>query len=603
MGFAKGQGVAISEIYTANTPKGPYLAVRRSIPGKPAGSILQSIIPSILQSLPFPKTMRWGIGEYSFVRPVHWLLAVLDGDVLPLTFAGVHAGKVSHGHRFLFPGAVVITSPGEYVKRLTESHVLVDFEIRKQQVLKEIARVLSEASTDLSPVIDTELVDEVANLIEEPIAVLGKFNTDFLDLPIAVSATAMQEHQRYFPVKDSQGRQAPYFVAINNTRAKDMDVVRRGHERVLRARLEDARFYYEEDKKIPLTERLEGLKDVVFHHSLGSYSDKVNRVSDLSQELAKEVAPELRETIRRASKLIKSDLVTGVVKEFPSLQGIMGSEYALSQGESPEVAKAIREHYLPIRAGGDLPKSLPGAVLSVADKLDTICGSVAVNLQPTGSADPFALRRQALGIILIILDRGWNFSLESYINKAIQTLGPLAKRPEREIMLETLKFFEARLKSHILAQGISADGAEAVLSLYAPFPHSCLQRAVALEKLKKQDGFRDLAQTFKRVVNIIKKFGEKEAPLKSDDFPKDAEKNLLAKVVALETEAKEHLAKGQFQELLDKIVSLREPVDAFFEEVLVDDPDQGLKNARIALLTRTSRLFELIADFSKVSTA
>jgi glycyl-tRNA synthetase beta chain len=602
MGFAKGQGVSISEIFTLNTPKGPYLAVRRSIAGKAAGTILEGLIPGILQTLPFPKSMRWGTGEYSFVRPVHWLLSVLGGELLPLEFAGVKAGKVSYGHRFLFPGAVVITSPEEYGSRLAESHVIVSFEDRIQAVKAEIARVLKDSNTDLIPKVDPELLDEVANLIEEPVAILGKFDTQFLDLPLSISVTAMQEHQRYFPVTDSQGRQAPYFVAINNTKARDMDIVRRGHERVLRARLEDARFYYQEDRKIALKQRLLGLKDVVFHHSLGSYYDKVERVSKLATELASDLAPDQIETVKEAAQLSKSDLLTGVVKEFPSLQGIMGAEYALADGESKEVATAIREHYLPIRAGGELPESLAGTILSIADKLDTICGCVAVNLQPTGSADPLALRRQALGIILMLIDRKWSFTLEKYIGRAIKILSTLSKRPERELTQETLKFFEARLKSYILARGISADGAEAVLSLYASYPYPALLRAEALERLKKKEGFRDLAQTFKRVVNIIKKFGEKEAPLSPLNLTKDAEIKLLESIIALEEESKVYLQKGEFQELLDKIVSLRAPVDAFFEEVLVDDPNQDLKNLRIALLTRTSRLFELIADFSKVST-
>ncbi|MDR2339164.1 MAG: glycine--tRNA ligase subunit beta [Deltaproteobacteria bacterium] len=600
-GFAKGQGVPISGILTLNTPKGPYLAVRRHIAGKPAGAILAQILPGILQSLPFPKVMRWGSGEYSFVRPVHWLLCVLGGEVLPISFAGIKAGKVSHGHRFLSPGAVIIASPSEYKGRLAESHVLVDFQERREAVLSEIQKAIRDSNTDLTPLLEPELVDEVANLVEEPVAILGRFDTQFLDLPRQVSATAMQEHQRYFPVEDNLGRQAPYFVAVNNTRARDMDVVRKGHERVLRARLEDARFYYVEDKKIPLSDRLEDLRDVVFHHDLGSYRDKVERVAELAQELAAELAPELRDTIRKASMLMKSDLTTGVVKEFPSLQGVMGREYALSEGESQEVADAIREQYLPVRAGGDLPATLPGAVLSVADKLDTICGCVAVNLQPSGSADPLALRRQALGIILIALDRKWGFSLETYVGKALRILGPLCKRPEREALLETLRFFEARLKSHILSQGISPDGAEAVLTLYANYPLSSLQRAMALENLKKREGFRDLAQTFKRVVNIIKKFGEKEAPLKESDFKLDAEKALLKDITKLEEDAQGYVRSGSFPELLDKIAALKAPVDKFFEDVLVDDPDPELKNTRIALLTRTSRLFELIADFSKVS--
>jgi glycyl-tRNA synthetase beta chain len=605
-GFAKGQGVSISEIFTINTPKGSYLAVKRSLIGKPAGLILQNLMPSLLSALPFPKIMRWGDGEYQFVRPVHWLLSVLGGEVLPLTFAGAKGGKVSYGHRFLYPGAVVILSPGEYADRLAETHVIVDFQKRKDMVYKEIERVMGEVAKELVVVIDEELVNEVTNLIEEPTAILGRFDSQFLDLPLAVSATAMKEHQRYFPITDSQGRQAPYFVAINNTKARDMDVVRKGHERVLHARLEDARFYYDDDKKTPLASRYKDLANVVFHHHLGTYKEKVERILSLALELSSELAPELKETVTRAATLSKCDLVTGVVKEFPSLQGVMGREYALNDNENPEVAEAIKEHYLPLRAGGILPQTLSGALLAVADKLDTICGCFAVGLQPTGANDPFALRRQALGIVLILLDRGWKISIEPYIDKSLASLSNLAKLPLREVKSNLLEFFKTRLKSHILAQGVSADGAEAVISVNQNFPLIALQKAIALEDLKKQEGFRDLAQTFKRVVNIIKKFGGKEIPLDltlQNLLTKDAEKNLLGRVFQLENESKEFLLKGNFPALLDKIVSLRSPVDAFFDEVLVDDPDPDLKNARIALLNKTSDIFELIADFSRISTA
>jgi glycyl-tRNA synthetase beta chain len=560
------------------------------------------MLPPILSSLPFPKSMRWGQGDYSFVRPVHWMLAVLDGELLPKSFAGVNSGKVSYGHRFLFPGAVLVGSPGEYVKRLAESHVLADFNERRSRVLSEIEAALGGPGADLSAVLDPDLVDEVANLLEEPAAVLGRFDTEFLDLPLAVTSTAMKEHQRYFPVADGQGRQAPYFVAVNNTRARDMDVVRKGHERVLRARLEDARFYFDEDRKRPLRGRLDELQGVVFHHALGSYRDKVERVASLAASLSREYAPELSETVRKAAYLMKNDLVTGVVKEFPSLQGVMGREYALMDGEGPEAAEAVAEHYMPLRAGGALPRTLQGAVLSVADKLDSVCGLTAVNLQPTGSADPLALRRQALGILLIALDREWDLPLDVWCSRAIAGLGPLSKRPEREALSEALKFFEARLKSHILAQGASSDGAEAVLSLFSARPLAAVRRVQALEALKRREGFRDLAQTFKRVVNIIKKFGEKEQQLTPEGLQKEAERDLLVQVARLEAESRSSLSEGSPSELLDRIAALKAPVDHFFEEVLVDDPDPDLKNARIALLTRTSRLFSLIADFSKVST-
>ena len=601
MGFAKGQGVPVGDLITQNTPKGPYLAVQKEIKGRGAGEILTELIPSILSSLPFPKVMRWGDGTYQFVRPVHWLLAVLKGEILPLSFAGIKAGKVSYGHRFLHPGPVVITGPEEYAERLAEARVLVDFESRKETVKKEIARVAAEANSDLKAVIDEELADEVANLLEEPCAILGHYDSQFLELPLAVAGTAMKEHQRYFPVTDGQGRQAPYFVAVNNTRAKDMNVVRKGHERVLRARLEDARFYYQADRKVRLADREEALKGVVFHHLMGTSWEKVQRFKVLALELARQNCPELSGVVSKAADLCKNDLVTGVVGEFPSLQGVMGREYALADGESPEVADAISEHYLPIRSGGELPASPAGAVLSIADKLDTICGCFSVGLLPTGAADPFALRRQALGIILIMLDRGWGWSLEPYIDKAMAGLSSVATRPAKEARAETLEFFKARLKSHILAQGVSGDGAEAVLGLHGDNPLGAVGRAMALEALKKREGFRDLAQTFKRVVNIIKKFGPKDVAVKPELLVHDAEKALLAAVIGLEEESKAFADKGDYLGLLDKIATLRGPVDAFFDQVLVDDPDQAVKNARVALLNRASRLFELVADFSRVS--
>jgi glycyl-tRNA synthetase beta chain len=606
-GFAKGQNTPISEIYTVQTPKGPYLAVTRKLTGKPCGEILAAAVPSILGQLPFPKVMRWGAGDHVFVRPVHWLLSVLDGEVLPMEFVGVKAGRVSYGHRFLSPGAVLVSGPGEYAARLAEAHVLVGFEERRRAVLEEIKKAAGGANSDLEPDLDPELVDEVANLVEEPAAVLGGFDSQFLDLPLVVSATAMKEHQRYFPVMDQQGRQAPSFVAVNNTRARNMDTVRRGHERVLRARLEDARFYYDDDRKSPLASRAGGLDAVVFHRKLGSYARKVERVAKLAADIAQECAPDARDTAARAAALCKCDLLTGVVKEFPSLQGVMGREYALMDGEPKEVAEAIAEHYLPSRSGGPLPASPAGAVLALADKIDTVCGCFFVDEAPTGAADPFALRRQALGAVLILLDRGWRMSFEPYVERALAGLGPHPQpekaRPAREIRSQVLDFFNARLKTHILAQGVSPDSAEAVLSLHGAFPLASAQRAVALEALKKREGFRDLAQTFKRVVNIIKKFGGRELPLCPGSLSLDAEKKLLEAVTAIDSESPGYLADGNFTGLLERIASLKAPVDAFFEDVLVDDPDPDLKKARVALLNRAASVFELIADFSRISTA
>ncbi len=600
-GFAGGQGVSVSDLLTVTTPKGKYLAVRKSVKGRGVAEVLTDLLPDLLASLPFPKNMRWGTGEYTFVRPVHWLLAVLGGEVLPIAFAGAKAGKVSYGHRFLHPGAVVITTPDEYEVRLAETHVQVDFDKRRELVRQEIERVTRENSVDLRLVADEELVEEVANLLEEPVAVLGNFDSHFLELPLAVATTAMKEHQRYFALTDSQGRLAPYFIAVNNTRARDMGVVRKGHERVLRARLEDARFYFSEDRRVKLADRAEELKGVVFHHLLGTSWQKVERFKALALHLADIVAPQYKEPLGRAADLCKCDLVTGVVKEFPTLQGIMGREYALLDGEAPEVAAAIMEHYLPVRAGGELPASTIGAVLSVADKLDTICGCFAVGLIPSGAADPFALRRGSLGIINIFLDRGWRESLEPLIDKALEGLTPWAKRPAKETKAQVLEFIKVRLKNLLTGQGVSGDAAEAVLSVHEQ-PLAVVLRARALEALKAQEGFKDLAQVFKRVVNIIKKFGLKEGFTAWDRLALPAERTLLAQVGALETKTPGFLAAGDFSGLLAEIAGLRGAVDRFFEEVLVDDPNPEVKEARIALLSRTCALFEQIADFSRIST-
>ena len=601
-GFAGGQGVSVSDLKTITTPKGQYLAVKKSVKGRPVNDVLSDLLPEILGSLPFPKSMRWGTGEYSFVRPVHWLLAVLGGEVMSIGFAGANAGKVSYGHRFLHPGAVVITSPDEYEDRLAEVHVHVDFDKRRELVRQEIERVTKENSADLRLVEDEELVEEVANLLEEPIAVLGNFDSHFLELPLAVATTAMKEHQRYFALTDSRGRLAPCFIAVNNTRARDMNVVRKGHERVLRARLDDARFYFVDDRKMKLADRSEELKGVVYHNLLGTSWQKVQRTKALAVHLASVVAPNHNDKLERAADLMKCDLVTGVVKEFPSLQGIMGREYALADGEAPEVAEAIMEHYYPVRAGGELPSSAIGAVLSVADKMDTICGCFAVGLIPTGAADPFALRRSALGIINIFLDRKWNESLEDLIDKSLANLEEWAKRPARESKAAIMEFFKVRLKNLMTGQGVSGDAAEAVLSLYGDQPLAVVSRAKALEGLKAQDGFKELAQVFKRVVNIIKKFGARDDFSNWERLTAEAEKNLLAKVEKLEGKAESYLASSDFSGLIGEIVSLRKPVDQFFDEVLVDDPDPDIKEARIALLSRAGRLFELIADFSRIST-
>ena len=448
-GFARGQGVDVSELITVETKKGPYLAARKHVQGRQCLDILTEGLPGLILGLPFPKSMRWGRGEVVFVRPIHWILAVLDGKIIPFSIGDIQSSNLSYGHRFLHPEPVEINGPDEYEDKLAGAEVIVSAERRRDLVHREIAEKVRERGQDLSIRPDKDLIDEVANLVEKPLAVCGRFDASFLELPDEALITAMREHQRYFAVTDQNGKLAPYFVAINNTRARDMNLVTRGHERVLRARLEDARFYFDEDRKRPLASRQKELERVVYHTLLGTSWEKVTRMCALSDHLADVLAPEVKALVGRAAELSKCDLITGLVMEFPSLQGVMGRIYAELDGEPPEVARAIEEHYLPVRAGGDLPQTPVGTILSLADKIETIVGCFAVGLIPTGAADPYALRRQALGVIHIILDRGYRLSLGSTIDKALEGLKPWIKRPAEEVRADVIEFFRLRLKNQL----------------------------------------------------------------------------------------------------------------------------------------------------------
>ena len=600
-GFARGQGLTVDDLLTVDTPKGEYLAARIEIKGRPAGEVLAELLPGLILGLPFPKTMRWGKGEVVFVRPIHWILALLGGRVLPVTIGAIQAGNVSYGHRFLHSGPVVVTSPDDYESGLAEAHVIISSEKRRKLVSGELERMVAEAGDDARLLPDEELLDEVANLVEDPAAVCGRIDVDFLKLPPQVLTTAMREHQRYFALVDRKGDLKPFFIAVNNTRARDLKVVQKGHERVLRARLEDARFYFEDDRKTPLESKQAELKKVVFHTLLGTSWQKVERFRNLGEFLAGLLDPSAQAAVLRAAELCKCDLVTGVVGEFPSLQGIMGRAYALLDGESPDVAQAIYEHYLPNRAGGELPSSSAGALLGLADKLDTICGCFGVGLIPTGAADPYALRRQALGIINIILDRSWRVSLTRLVDQTLAGLSEWLKKPAEEARNEIVEFFRLRLKNQLASQGASTDGAEAVLALHHDDLVAAAARVQALEEIKVRDDFADLAVAFKRVVNIIRKFGAQDR-FNAEAMTEEHERGLEKAVADLEKQVPSLTGADDYAGLLSRIVALKPAVDAFFDHVLVDDPNPEVKVNRLALLTRLARLFELVADFSKIST-
>ena len=399
-GFAKSQGVDVSDLVVVKTSRGEQVAVRKREEGRPTLDVLADLLPQMIADIPFPKTMRWMDLDVRFARPIHWIVALSEGKVIPFDFGSIKSGAQSHGHRFTHPQGFRVRSVKELSAKLESQGVIIDLDRRRQMVQEKIDELAKQEGLRIFG--DEVLLDEVNNLVESPYPLVGQFDEAFLELPASILITCMKKHQRYFSLQDGEGRITNRFVAINNTPVKDPAVSVEGHKRVIKARLSDARFHFREDRKQPLADRLEALKGVVFHSKLGTSYEKVQRFTDLAKHLAGKLAPERVPDVEKAARLCKCDLETGIVYEFPELQGIIGSYYAKLDGEPDDVADAIREHYLPTYAGDDLPGGILGTILSIADRMDTIAGCFCVGLMPTGATDPYALRRHALGIIQIL---------------------------------------------------------------------------------------------------------------------------------------------------------------------------------------------------------
>ncbi|MFH0810287.1 MAG: glycine--tRNA ligase subunit beta [Pseudomonadota bacterium] len=422
LGFAKGQGVAMEDLTIEATPKGEYVCARRHEKGRPAAEVLPEILLKLVPALPFPKSMRWGAGRLRFARPIHWLLATLGGQPLTFELDGIVSGGVTYGHRFVSPGPIEPRGAEDYLARLEAAKVIAEPARRREMCRRAVLDAAREAGG--APISDDALLEQVTNLVEFPVAVCGRFDDEFLQIPREVVVTAMREHQRYFAVTDAGGALLPAFVSVVNTPASDMSLIRAGNERVLRARLADARFFYREDCKRPLHARLDTLRKVVFHSGLGTSFEKVKRLEELAGLLADRLYPGHKQAARRAALLSKCDLVTEMVGEFPTLQGTMGGIYARGSGETEEVAQAIAEHYLPKGAQEEVPKTEAGVVVSLADKLDNICGVFGLGLVPTGTADPYALRRQCLAVITLCWAKGLHLDLREAIRADLARLSP-----------------------------------------------------------------------------------------------------------------------------------------------------------------------------------
>ena len=586
-GFAKSLGINVSDLTIKETDKGEYVSATVEKKGRQTVDVLAEGLPKLISSLKLPKSMRWGDTSLRYFRPIQWILAILDKEVIPFKLDGIKSGNVSYGHRFLSPAAYRIEEPSMYLSTLKRNNVIADCPERKAVISKGIKEI--ESSAGCRAIEDDELLETVTNLVEDPTPVLGNFEEKYLALPKELLITVMRSHQKYFAMEDAEGNMAPSFIVISNMNTAINDTVKRGAERVLRARLEDARFYFTEDLKNKLWDLIEELKNVTFQEKLGSVYDKSERISSLSAHIAGRLNPDLRAKTQRASMLCKADLVTGVVGEFPELQGYMGMTYASISDEESDVAAAIYEHYMPRFAGDTLPSGEVGTIVSLADKLDNIASFFYLDMIPSGSEDPFALRRQAAGIIHILRTIDYPDSLNSLIKASLNGLD-VSEEKKSELSDSILRFFAQRLEGILLSEGHSHDVIKAVLSAGEIHLKDIKRRIDILSKLKELDGFLTLLIAAKRVYNILieDQYNEVNERL----FAEDAEKELFA----VANNVKGELSAGDF----DPLFKLENPIDTFFDKVLVMDKDDQVKENRLALLSCVRDLFNSLGDFSKI---
>lgn len=598
IGFAKSQGVDISALAVIETPKGEYLAVKKEEEGGQTIDLLKTLLPEICRCISFPKSMRWGSERISFARPVHWILAIYEGEVIPFQFGSIKSGKQTYGHRFMAPEPIEVNDFTGYKTELAQAYVIVDPTERRSRILDEITR--AAAAVGGKPLADEGLLNIVANLVEYPAAVCGSFAPEYLALPRPVLIAAMREHQKYFAVVNDKGDLLPYFLAVNNTPVSTPATVTKGHERVLRARLHDAGFFFAEDRKVPLDVQTDRLKGVIFHSQLGTSYEKVIRIQKLAGFLAEKICPEKLPDVERAAYLCKADLLTAMVGEFPTLQGVMGREYALLSGEKEELAEAILEHYRPAHAGDALPTTQIGGILSLADKMDTVAGCFGIGLTPSGTADPYALRRQALAIMHIILGRSFNLSLKEYIAYSTSLLADKISRDIHKTQADILSFFKTRYQ-YLLSNKVDAEVIEAVTSLHFDNLRETEEKIKALQQFKSGPESQNLLLSFKRAVNISR--DNQETDVNPDFFVHAAENQLYKDYCRANERVQAQMKKRDYLAALQEMTGLKKSIDNFFDAVLVMDEDERLRQNRLKLLTVITNLFKNIADFGRLQSA
>lgn len=594
LAFAASCGVTVAELGKLETDKGAWLVFRQQQAGQATAALFPAMVEKSLAALPIPKRMRWGSGTAEFVRPVHWIVMLADENVIDAEILGIKTGRESYGHRFHAPEAVSITSPATYAAQLQDAFVVADFAARRDTIREQVQT--TAASFGGTAVMPDGLLDEVTALVEYPNAVAGKFEERFLDVPQEALISTMQDNQKYFALVDANGKLMSHFITIANIASRDVARVAEGNERVIRPRFSDAEFFWTQDKKQTLASRRDGLKTMVFQQKLGTLYDKSARVAQLAAYIADQLGADAALAVR-AAELGKCDLITNMVFEFTELQGIMGRYYANHDDEAAEVAAALDEQYMPRFAGDELPASTTGQILALAERLDTLAGIFGIGQKPTGAKDPFGLRRAALGALRLLIEKQLPLDLADLLDKAANSLtAQLGSKPATN---ETLDYILERLRGYYQEQGIGADVVEAVAALKPTQPLDFDRRVKAVAAFRQLSAAESLAAANKRISNILKKVdGELPETVNADLLQLPAEQALAQAVQAQQDKVLPLFASGDYEAALLSLAELREPVDQFFDDVMVMADDVALKNNRLALLNSLRGLFLRVADLS-----
>lgn len=600
-GFVRGQGLTTDAITFREVNGVEYVYVTKYIHGKESKEVLTGLL-DVVKSMNFPTMMHWGDTMFEYVRPIHWIIALLDEEVIPFELLDVQTGRITEGHRFL-GDQVVLANPSEYEEKLEEQFVIADARKRQQMIVNQIEEIAEKNKWVIN--LDPDLLEEVTNLVEYPTAFVGDFEERFLSVPEEVLVTSMKEHQRYFEIRNQAGMLLPHFISVRNGNSVKLDNVIKGNQKVLAARLEDGEFFFEEDKKLSIEDCVEKLKNVTFHEKIGSMYKKMQRVGLISQVIGKRVGLSEEELtdLKRASEIYKFDLVTNMVNEFPELQGIMGEKYALLKGEKPAVATAIREHYMPISSEGDLPKTAIGAVLAIADKIDSVLGFFAVGMIPSGSNDPYALRRQTYGIVRIVEAQGWTFpftdmqgAIVDAVNEDVLDYGIHFNRDQKEF----IEFFKGRIRQRLQIYNVRHDIIDAVLDSHQDDLVQVFKTAQIFDEHLTDEHFKEAMEALTRVINLTKKMEPDVITYKVDPklFENETEEELYVAV----KEAEDQFANQSMAENYQTLTNLRPVIERYFNETMIMVEDEKVRDNRLNQLAIITRMTNALASIDKIIT-